>query len=139
MPCRDVVRADETLEAGPQGRSLHVDAAEGVRPVEHDHISLEFGRRFEAIEHRRLKCVITAADILEVDNDCVHAAKLIGSRAQGLDVRSIEAVYAERAGSGIPDADQILRDAVEAVLRAEECYEFDTGRSQEEIGSMLEL
>ena len=117
---RNRVRADETLEPGTQRRPFDVDSAKRVRPVEHEHRELVLRCGFEAVEHRRLKRVVPAADVLKVDDERVEAAKLFRGRPQRSDIRAVEAVNAKLTGRTVSDADEVLCDAVNAVFRPEE-------------------
>ncbi len=47
-------------------------------------------------------------------------------------------MYAKCARAGVADADQVLRDAVKAVFRAEKCRERDTRCSREQIGRVTQ-
>ena len=73
---------DETLEAGAKGGALDLDAAERVGTIEHDHREVGSGSCLEAVEHRGLERVVPAADVLQVDDERVETAKLLGRGPQ---------------------------------------------------------
>src|SRR6266545_3634240 len=97
MPDRDRMLADETFETPAQRGSFDRLASQRVWPIEHEGAQSVLRRGFEALHHRRLKRVIAAADIGQVNYQRVETGQLPGRGLQRFDGCAIETVNRNRA------------------------------------------
>src|SRR5436305_546955 len=100
---------DEALEPSLDRWPFDPRAAERIGTVEHEHIEAARGRSLEAIQHRRLKRVIAAADVLQVGDQRFDVLKLLGRRPQTLECFAVKAVDPPSFRPRVADANQILR------------------------------
>ena len=102
--------------------ALDRDAAERIRPVEHDDRDLRPRRRAQRQRHRPDVRVVAAADVLQIDDQHVDALQLHRRRRQRLERLAVEAGdrNARARVAPVVDADHVLRLAAHAVLGPEQ-------------------
>jgi len=129
---RHRAQPDERRAALLHGAAFDGDAAQRVRPVEHDDGDARARRGAERQRHRPDVRVVAAADVLEIDDEDVQAFEIGGRRRQRFERLTVQAGHRD-AGARIAvivDADHVLRLAAHAVLGSEQARGPDAGGDQ---------
>jgi hypothetical protein len=113
---------DERVVARRDPRSFDVNAADRVRPVEHDERFLRRGARAHREHHRPHEGVIAAADVLDVEHHDVDGVEHRGRRRERRRGVAVERMHRQprRGVFARVDADHVLRVAAHAVLGTEQ-------------------
>jgi hypothetical protein len=108
----------------PARSALDRDAAQRIRPVEHDDRDAGPRRRAQRQRHRPDVGVVAAADVLQIDDQHVDALQLGGRRRQRLERLAVQAGDGNSRARVAPvrDADHVLRLAAHTVLGSEQTH-----------------
>ena len=120
MPDRDVVERNEIGRAQPH-RPLDRRGADWVHAIKHDEFHPGLGGGLHRQTHRRDVRVKSAANILDVEDECVQTGELFLQRLARLAVQAEDFQAAFRIGAV---TDLFIELAVQPVLRAEKRLEM---------------
>jgi hypothetical protein len=78
------MRTDKAFKAGLKTRSLYDYTAKGVGAVEDENRQPLCGSGFQAVEHCGLERVIATTHVLQIDDESINTAELLGRGPQTL-------------------------------------------------------
>ena len=122
MARADGPEAHEGLEPRVDHPALDREAADGIRPIEHQEAPLVFRGGPHGEAHGRKVGVVPAPYVLDVEDQGIEPAQVLIARREGGEILAVEGVLGD-AGARIPrvrDFLEILHVAADAVLRAEQ-------------------
>ena len=119
---REVMEPTKALKTVAEPGPLHSLSADRIGSIEDDESKSRLGRGLHAEHHRRLVRVIARANVLDIEDDCVKTAKLLGSRAErvrGVAVERVDRHSGPRIAL-VPHRGHVLRITADPVLRREQ-------------------
>src|SRR5205807_7549261 len=97
-PGRQRMDADKALKARLELRTFHRDTAQRVGTIEDNRTEFEPRRGLKTEQHGRLKSVVAAAHILEVNYQGVQPAQLFFGGTQAVERGAIKAIDSQAGG-----------------------------------------